>query len=124
MDAFCKNLADLYGPLGFSATMFAEPCRSAQIRKHRKPGCVLAYRQSANAYSIVYGFHNAYHTFFNFSPIFPYIEGKTLLKILSKNGHVPNIYPNIDLSTKFIYHKFSFVDYVFIETPKSHIFPR
>ena len=35
---FCKDLADLYGSSRFSATIFAEPCRSAQIRKDRKPG--------------------------------------------------------------------------------------
>ena len=34
---FCKDLADLYGSSRFSATIFAEPCRSAPIRKDRKP---------------------------------------------------------------------------------------
>ena len=35
---FCKDLTDLYGSSRFSATISAEPCRSAQIRKDRKPG--------------------------------------------------------------------------------------
>ena len=34
---FCKDPADMYGSSRFSATIFAEACRSAQIRKDRKP---------------------------------------------------------------------------------------